>query len=357
MPLIKDQSSLITPGLVELGRKTSVPSVYDQVSQKTPGLVNLGNSCYMNSVMQCLNCAAPLVKYFTTGTHLKDINPLSSYGGTVAREVGAAFNSMTTGKRSPVSLQALKSKVGDLHHQFSGCGQHDSHEFLVFLLTWLHEDLKGGGSSAMQSCGDISISRRLTMIRMASELSIISLLFQGEHRHVITCNNCHYESASLEPFTILSLSLPASGNCTLAVLLQAYYEVCCIDYSCPRCNRGGKSSRKTTIQRLPPMLLLHLNRFEYNISARKKQNYVDFPLKQLIMKEHASKSSNPSSYNLCAVSNHYGTLNGGHYTSYCKPPQGDVWYQCNDNTVTRLRTPVKTSAAYLLFYDSVHTDI
>ena len=50
-------------------------------------------------------------------------------------------------------------------------------------------------------------------------------------------------------------------------------------------------------------------------------------------------------------------MNGGHYISYCKPPQGDVWYQCDDKTVTRLRTPVKTPTAYLLFYDSVHADI
>ena len=50
-------------------------------------------------------------------------------------------------------------------------------------------------------------------------------------------------------------------------------------------------------------------------------------------------------------------MNGGHYISYCKPPQGDVWYQCDDKTVTRLRTPVKTSTAYLLFCDSVHADI
>ena len=62
------------------------------------------------------------------------------------------------------------------------------------------------------------------------------------------------------------------------------------------------------------------------------------------------------SYDLCAVSNHHGTVNGRHYASYCKPPQ-DVWYQCDDKTVTKLRTPVKTSTAYLLFYDSVHADI
>ena len=75
------------------------------------------------------------------------------------------------------------------------------------------------------------------------------------------------------------------------------------------------------------------------------------------MGKHALSGANLASYDLCAVSNHHGTMNGGHYTSYCKPPQGDVWYQCGDKTVTRLRTPVKTSTAYLLFYDSVHADI
>ena len=111
------------------------------------------------------------------------------------------------------------------------------------------------------------------------------------------------------------------------------------------------------IQRSPPVLILHLNRFEYNISARKKQNYVDFPLRQLSLGKHALSGTNLASYDLCAVSNHHGTMNGGHYTSYCKSPQGDVWYQCDDKTVSRLRIPVKMSTAYLLFYDSVHADI
>ena len=115
--------------------------------------------------------------------------------------------------------------------------------------------------------------------------------------------------------------------------------------------------RRIFIQRLPPILILHLNSFEYNISARKKQNNVDFPLRQLSLGEHALSSANLDSYDLCAVSNHHGAMNGGHYTSYCKPPQGDVWYQRDDKTVTKLRTPVKTSTAYLLFYDSVHADI
>ena len=127
---------------------------------------------------------------------------------------------------------------------------------------------------------------------------------------MIACGNCHHKSITLEPFTILSLSLPASGKCTLVNLLENYYKESSIDYNCPKCNKGGKCLHRIFIQRLPPILILHLNRFEYNISPRKKQNYVDFPLRQLSLGEHALSGANLASYNLCAVSNHHGTMNG-----------------------------------------------
>ena len=57
-------------------------------------------------------------------------SPVSS-GGTVAKEVGAIFSAMLTGRRSPLSLMALKSKVGELCHHFSGCEQQDPLEFLT----------------------------------------------------------------------------------------------------------------------------------------------------------------------------------------------------------------------------------
>ena len=53
------------------------------------------------------------------------------------------------------------------------------------------------------------------------------------------------------------------------------------------------------------------------------------------------------------MSNHFGNLGGGHYTSYCRPSCRNVWYNCDDRGVSRLRTPVKTSAAYFLFYNSL----
>ena len=141
--LLNNLGSKITPGLFDFSRKTNFSSGDDHTFLKPPGLVNLGNSCYMNSVMQCLNCLAPIETFFTKDAHLEEVTSPVSSGGTVANEVGAIFSAMLTGRRSPLSLMALKSKVGDLCHQFSGCEQQDSHEFLMYLFTWMHEELRG----------------------------------------------------------------------------------------------------------------------------------------------------------------------------------------------------------------------
>ena len=133
-PPITNKAAKRPHGVLNPVSQTRGPVVYDRASHKIRGLINLGNSCYMNSVMQCLNCFAPFVKYFTGGHHLEDINSLSSYGGIVARLMGDAFNSMSAETRSPVSLQALKSKVGELNHQFSGL---DSRTPTSFLGTYL----------------------------------------------------------------------------------------------------------------------------------------------------------------------------------------------------------------------------
>ena len=113
-----------------------------------------------------------------------DVNPSNSYDGTIAGEVGAAFSAMVAGRKNPVSLLALKSKVGEFHYQFSGSEQNDSHDFLTYLFAWLHEDLRGGSLPAclpwwwsyISSCGGI---------RAKQQTLIITILFQGMHKYVI----------------------------------------------------------------------------------------------------------------------------------------------------------------------------
>ena len=92
----------------------------------------------------------------------------------------------------------------------------------IYLLAWLHEDLRGG---SLPACLDGSLaSHPVAAAGSNNEPSIITILFQGMHKHVISCGNCQLESVSSEPVTILSLALPVSGNSTLKRLLHDYYE-------------------------------------------------------------------------------------------------------------------------------------
>ena len=226
---------------------------------------------------------------------------MPSYDGTIAGEVRAAFHAMVAGRKNPVSLLALKGKVGEFHHQFFGREQNDSHEFLMYLLAWMHEDLRGGSLPACLGGG--LTSHHVAAAGSNSKPSIITILFQGMHKNVISCGNCQHES-------VVSLAFPVSGNGTLKVLLHDYYEDTFITYKCPQCSKEGESFRKTIIQKMPPILVLHLNRFEHAISSRKKQNFVDFPVEDLSLRAHILSDKPSASYSLCAVSNHFGTLSG-----------------------------------------------
>lgn len=79
--------------------------------------------------------------------------------------------------------------------------------------------------------------------------------------------------------------------------------------------------------KLAPIVVIHLNRFGDTDGWLQKQDTpVDFPLTGFDLKPYIvadSESRNPEQsndyrYSLYAMSNHYGTMERGHYTAYCK---------------------------------------
>lgn len=64
-----------------------------------------------------------------------------------------------------------------------------------------------------------------------------------------------------------------------------------------------------------------------------------------------TKSNHPVIYDLYAVSNHFGSLNGGHYTAFCQNPINKRWYDFDDTDVSKIDpSKVVQKAAYVLFY-------
>ena len=66
----------------------------------------------------------------------------------------------------------------------------------------------------------------------------------------------------------------------------------------------------------------------------KRQTNVHFPLGNFDMSKFVIGSKKPSPYNLYAVSNHYGSMQSGHYTAFCKNIYDKKWYKFDDSDVT-----------------------
>lgn len=82
---------------------------------------------------------------------------------------------------------------------------------------------------------------------------------------------------------------------------------------------------------------------------------VDFHLNDLDLQGVVkSKKSLYSRYKLYAVSNHYGTMDAGHYTAYCKNAEYNKWFKFDDQDVMEISgNEVRSAAAYILFYTAI----
>ena len=59
-------------------------------------------------------------------------------------------------------------------------------------------------------------------------------------------------------------------------------------------------------------------------------------------------------YKLIGVVLHRGSLNYGHYTSICRNPIDNKWYNYDDDYVRQIpQEEVINEAAYILFYEKI----
>lgn len=123
---------------------------------------------------------------------------------------------------------------------------------------------------------------------------------------------------------------------------------------CNRCKEHRQATKKFDLWNSPRILVVHLKRFSYrNKYFREKlETLVTYPLKGLDLSNHIiGPSTTAPIYDLYAVSNHYGSLGGGHYTAYALNKSTDKWYKFDDSHVSEVdESNVVSSSAYVLFY-------
>ncbi|KAG0160963.1 hypothetical protein PDIDSM_8495 [Penicillium digitatum] len=203
-------------GLISRGRKGK---------QLIVGLQNLGNTCYMNSALQCVRSIEELSYYFLSGMYKPELNPTNvlGCGGTIAKQWANLLQELYKSDPQPRSVNPyrFRSAAGRQREDFAGYEQHDSQEFVMFLLDALSEDLSrivgSKPSTVIPDSTDEMIHNRKALedfgkkcwdLYEARNASVITDLFAGMYKSTLICHNCEKTSIIMDPFTMVTVPIP-----------------------------------------------------------------------------------------------------------------------------------------------------
>ncbi|NXX26629.1 UBP50 hydrolase, partial [Nicator chloris] len=271
-----------------------------------------------------------------------------------ATAFGCLVSDMWLGEFDYVSPEAFHSVFGKRYPAFSRRTQHDAQEFLICVLDDLHEAFK---EVRAQLCQERASPAARTSTRSIRGTSIITQLFEGQLSYGIRCLTCKALSDRPESFTILSLPIPSTRVCSLQDCLECFFQPDMLTRNnqihCYWCGSNQDATVQASITKAPQIIIFHLKRFAWQDKHRRKlSTTVCYPFSDLDLSPYISTSCcNNTEYSLCAVVNHAGDLDYGHYTAFCKHSVTKHWYSFDDAQVTKIPdSAVQADTAYLLFY-------
>ena len=129
---------------------------------------------------------------------------------------------------------------------------------------------------------------------------------------------------------------------------------------CPKCQKNRSAMKKIDIWEAPEVLVIQLKRFRYIqgrffVQREKIDSLVEFPTKGLDLSPYVrgpqAAEAGKLVYDLFAVSEHSGSLSGGHCTAVAKNFMNNQWFNFNDSEVSGSTAESTISPrAYVLFY-------
>ncbi|KAM4800918.1 ubiquitin carboxyl-terminal hydrolase 10 isoform X1 [Urocitellus parryii] len=425
-PLVSEKQVEVKEGLVPVSEDPvaikiaelleNVTLIHKPVSLQPRGLINKGNWCYINATLQALVACPPmyhLMKFLPlyskvqrpcTSTPMIDSfvrlmneftnmpvppKPRQALGDKVVRDIrpGAAFEPTYIYRL----LTVIKSSLSEKGRQ------EDAEEYLGFILNGLHEEMlslkkllspndekltvsngprshladeeeqeeRGGGSE--DEWEQVGPRNKSSVTRQADFVQTpITGIFGGHIRSVVYQQSSK-ESATLQPFFTLQLDIQSDKIRTVQDALESLVARESVQGYTTKTKQEVEISRRVTLEKLPPVLVLHLKRFVYEKTGgcQKLIKNIDYPVDLEISKELLSpgvKNKNfkcHRTYRLFAVVYHHGSsATGGHYTTDVFQIGLNGWLRIDDQTVKvvtqyQVVKPAAERTAYLLYYRRV----
>lgn len=350
------------------------PSYFKSKDPGKRGLDNMGNTCFMNAVLQCMVHLKPLQHYFLSRQFINDLPRSWAYHKKDNILLANAFrefmrmmwsdNSNTT----TIKPTAIKMLMGQLHSDYKSYEQRDSHEFFLRLIEEIGKgicyEVNINITGEAKSFADKLAVKAYERFREcnAKEYSELIRIFGGMFNNIVRRLGPKEKELSYNFETFMSVEVPIPENktksqnphmnikrtVTLMDCLEEYAKVEEIE----GVTKAESIKKKISIWQLPMILVICVKRFErsiYGNFVKKIDTEVDCPFELNIGEYVTSPEQNNANYELCGVTNHMGTPQGGHYTASCRVD--DKWFYFNDDDVAELKeNEVVTNEAYMLFY-------
>ncbi|XP_058530354.1 ubiquitin carboxyl-terminal hydrolase 10 [Ochotona princeps] len=410
VPVSEDPVAMQIAELLE-----NVTLIHKPVSLQPRGLINKGNWCYINATLQALVACPPMYHLMKsiplyskaqrpcTSTPMIDSfvrlmneftnmpvppKPRQAPGEKVMRDLrpGAAFEPTYIYRL----LTVLKSSL-------SGKGrQEDAEEYLGFILNGLHEEMlslkkllaahseklavpngprshpvnqeqEDEGEGSEEEWEQVGPRNKTSVTRQADFVQTpITGIFGGHIRSVVYQQSSK-ESATLQPFFTLQLDIQSDRIRTVQDALESLVARESVQGYTTKTRQEVEISRRVTLEKLPPVLVLHLKRFVYEKTGgcQKLIKNIDYPVDLEISKELLSPGVKNKSfkchrtYRLFAVVYHHGnSATGGHYTTDVFQIGLNGWLRIDDQVVRvvnqyQVVKPAAERTAYLLYYRRV----
>lgn len=272
------------------------------------GLLNQGSTCYMNSALQCLFhiCAFRKIVFSLPTKGNEDITK------SVTLALQRLFVLLQKSEIAPSTSELTKAFGWDQEDVYQ---QNDVQEFMRELIDNINTKMKG-----------------------TENADAIPQLFRGKLLNFVTCLDFEHTSENQEDFYDISLSVKEKSSLEESLQFFIEDEFLIEDQKYNLEGHGYVNAfRGTRFLELPPVLHIHLKRFDYDqyFGQKKMQNRFEFPF-ELDMEPYISDKTNEEcyKYELFSVLVHYEIMQGGHYFAYIRPTSERKWFLFNDDKVS-----------------------
>ena len=352
---------------------TTISLFQNYANRGLSGLGNIGNTCYLNSCMQLLSHCYELNVFLEKGDYKQKLNRAAD--SIILLEWDKLRTLLWSSNCTVAPYGFVKSvqKIAEIKKRdiFTGYSQNDVQEFLLFIIDCFHNalarevEMQINGQSQNETDNLATVCYTMMKNMYKKEYSEILNIFYGIHVSEIISNKTNETlSASPEPFSVISLSIPSSKNTANSIVslfdcFDLYCEPEHLNHENGNAWFNDKTQQKENVKRaicfwsLPDVMIIDLKRWHGHEqgNSRKAQQMISAPLTNVDFSKYV-KGYNPSSYvyDLFGVGNHSGGMMGGHYTAYIKNAN-DKWYAFNDTNVNEIKEEqIITPQAYCLFY-------